>query len=103
MFLSCEEKKALLHVGELVDPRGYFDKVIAFSDDNVAILRRLQDKGLVDHEHGQYFLTKAGKEQLDSTQQAEEQFAKQKREHYAGKALDFILGVFTWLLSHFCK
>lgn len=103
MYLTNEEKDALLRAGATVDRQGRFDHKASFVDDQVMALRALQDKGLVDHEHGQYFLTKAGKEQLDSTQQAEEQLAKQKRENYAGKALDFMLGVFTWLLSHFFK
>ena len=107
MFLSDDERKALMRVGELIDRRGHFDKCVAFQGDKVAILRSLQDKGLISRQHEQYYLTRAGMAELHNARQvAQERIERtrenrhEKRHNWMTTIVGVLLGGFlTWLLS----
>ena len=99
MYLTDDERNALLRVGGTADRRGYFDKNKVFTEHNVLTLRSLQDKGLISREHEQYFLTPAGREVLQQIQQAEkcksdraEEIRREKQHKWVREIVLLLLG-----------
>ena len=109
MYLTDDERNALLRVGGTADRRGYFDKNKVFTEHNVLTLRNLQDKGLISREHEQYFLTPAGIEALHNARQSAQNRVEKDSENRKSNKVSLahvIIGAlltafFGWLFSLF--